>query len=58
MPELDVQYADMVEMVLLVPEELQDAVEREAAEKTAGKAVITRLDKVHYGIAGGKAILL
>lgn len=58
LPELDVQYADTVEVVLLVPEELQDAVEREAAEKTAGKAVITRLDKVHYGIAGGKAILL
>ncbi|MCH5252061.1 MAG: YigZ family protein [Lachnospiraceae bacterium] len=56
--ELDTNYADTVEMILLVPEKLQESVCQEVTEKTAGKAVITLLEKVHYGIADGKVIVL
>ena len=56
--ELDTQYADDVEMILLVPETVIEQAEQEITEKTAGKAVIDRQDRLHYGIADGVIILL
>lgn len=56
--ELDTQYADDVEMILLVPETVIEQAEQEITEKTAGKAVIDRQDRLHYGIADGEIILL
>lgn len=56
--ELDTRYADDVEMILLVPETVIEQAEQEITEKTAGKAVIDRQDRLHYGIADGEVILL
>ena len=56
--ELDTQYADDVEMILLVPETVIEQAEQEITEKTAGKAVIDRQDRLHSAIADGEIILL
>lgn len=56
--ELDTRYADDVEMILLVPETVIEQAEQEITEKTAGKAVIDRQDRLHYGVADGEIILL
>lgn len=56
--ELDTAYADTVEMTLLVPDAVLDKAEQEITEKTAGRAKISRVEKVRYGIADGDIILL
>lgn len=56
--ELDTVYADTVEMTLLVPDAVIDKAEQEITEKTAGRAKISRVEKVRYGIADGEIILL
>lgn len=56
--ELHTEYADDVQMILLVPEGAADQAEKEITEKTAGKAVIDRQDKLYYGVAGGEVVLL
>ncbi len=54
--ELDTQYGSDVEMILLVPEERIEAVEKEITEKTAGRAVLERDDREIYGIADGEYV--
>jgi uncharacterized YigZ family protein len=56
--ELDTLYSDDVEMILLVPEEIIDKMEHDITEKTAGKTLIERQDKLHYGITDGNVVLL
>lgn len=56
--ELDISYAEAVELVLLVPGELADKAEKEIAEKTAGKARVEREEQVYYGVAEGETVIL
>lgn len=56
--ELDTVYTDMVETLLLVPEEKLGKIEQEVTEKTAGRAKMERISEVRYGIADGEVIIL
>lgn len=56
--ELDTIYVDTVEMILLVPDNMLDKVEKEVTEKTAGKAKMERLEELSYGVFGDDVILL
>ena len=48
--ELDIQYGELVQMTLLVPEDQIDAVEKDITEQTAGKAQMEREEKVEMCI--------
>ena len=54
--ELDIQYGELVQMTLLVPEDQIDAVEKDITEQTAGKAQMEREEKVAYGMSGKEIV--
>ena len=54
--ELETNYADEVEMILLVPDEEISKVEKEVTEKTAGRARMERTSRVEYGVTGDGAV--
>ena len=54
--ELETNYADEVEMILLVPDEDISKVEKEVTEKTAGRARMERTSRVEYGVSGDGAV--
>ncbi len=54
--ERETLYTEGVELILLVPEDQIESVEKEVTEKTAGKAVLERGDKESFGIADGKVV--
>ena len=56
--ELDVTYADTVEMQLLLPLEKADRAEKEIVEKTAGRAKVLREREMYFGVAEGEVVLL
>lgn len=56
--ELDTVYTEVVELVLLVPDSMLEATEKEITEKTSGRAEITCGEAVRYGMADGEVIIL
>lgn len=54
----DIQYTDIVALLILVPSEQAEAFEKKVIEATAGKAEITYVREVYYGIIEKEVIIL
>ncbi len=55
---LDTEYTDQVVMILLVPLTVLGQIKAQITEKTNGQAVMEEQDKVYYGLAGDRVIIL
>lgn len=54
----DIQYTEIVALLILVPSEQAEAFEKKVIEATAGKAEITYVREVYYGIIEKEVIIL
>lgn len=54
----DIQYTDIVALLILVPSEQAEVFEKKVIEATAGKAEITYVREVYYGIIEKEVIIL
>ena len=56
-PILDSQYTETVKMQILVPAGEDERIKKAVTEATSGRASITELKELYYGVSNGETLL-